>query len=72
MKDFNTCSNISNVNDTALFVTNLAGVIMGVVQYNGQAPGLNISTVCSHMTGSGSSPYDNLVTLLNKVKLFAI
>ena len=66
-KDFNSCNSISNINDTALFVTNLAGYFMGVVQYNGQTPFVNISLVCSQMTNSSSSPYDNLMTFFKKV-----
>lgn len=66
-QDFNSCNDISNVNDTAMFVTNLAGSFMGVVQYNGQVPGLNISVLCSQMTRTGFSPYDNLVTLFKQM-----
>ena len=59
-QDFNSCDDISNVNDTAMFVSNLAGTFEGVVQYNNQMFGLNISVLCSKMTRTGFSPYDNL------------
>ena len=51
--------------DQVQFVSNLAGNIMGVVQYNNEIPGQNISHVCAVMLATGN-PYNNLATL-NKV-----
>ncbi|KAH3770490.1 hypothetical protein DPMN_171777, partial [Dreissena polymorpha] len=61
-EDFQSCNKISMQEDTVQFVSNLAGNIMGVVQYNNEIPGQNISHVCEVMT-STSNPYTNLVAL---------
>ncbi|XP_002738015.1 thymus-specific serine protease-like [Saccoglossus kowalevskii] len=58
--DFKSCNNISSYNDTALFLNNLAGIFMGIVQYNNEMPDWNVAAVCQNMT-QPASPYDNLV-----------
>ncbi|XP_070578228.1 thymus-specific serine protease-like [Ptychodera flava] len=61
-KDFISCDDITNPNDTATFISNLADLFMGVVQYNNEMPKWTIEFVCENMTKPGN-PYDNLVKL---------
>ena len=63
--DFKSCNAISDPNDSQTFVSNLAGNIQGVVQYNNEAPGINIADVCQTMITT-SNPYNNMIEL-NKV-----
>ncbi|XP_077996059.1 thymus-specific serine protease-like [Glandiceps talaboti] len=57
-KDFLSCNNISNPNDTATFVSNMASLLMGIVQYN-EMTTWDIEQFCSYMT-QPRKPYDNL------------
>ncbi|WAR11720.1 TSSP-like protein [Mya arenaria] len=59
---------IGEIEDQVQFVTNLAGNIMGVVQYNNEIPGQNISHVCDVML-SASNPYSNLIKLNKEMLL---
>lgn len=62
-EDFKSCNDISNGNDTYLFFLNIGSFIMGIVQYNGQVSGLEISSLCKYMTNSSRTPYDNLAQI---------
>ena len=64
-KDFVSCAPIQEEMDIVLFASNLAGDIQGVVQYNNEIPGSNISRQCEIMT-QPNDPYKNLIQL-NKV-----
>jgi len=46
--------------DVYTFVSNVASVIQGVVQYNNEVGGLNISGICSTMLVQGSDPLTQL------------
>ncbi|XP_062571736.1 thymus-specific serine protease-like [Saccostrea cucullata] len=59
VKDFRSCGSLSEPNDQMVFVNNLAGIFMGVVQYNNEVPGINVKKLCDIMTESGDS-YGNL------------
>lgn len=61
-KDFLSCAPISEKMDIVTFVSNLAGGIEGIVQYNNELPGANISHICKVMT-QPSEPYQNLIQL---------
>jgi serine protease 16 len=58
--DFFSCGDISDPNDTILFVSNLAGNFEGMVQYNRQGLPLDIGHVCKAMARS-SDLYINLI-----------
>lgn len=58
--DFLSCNDISQPNDTWLFVENLGNVLDGIVQYNTQASGFNIAYVCQCMTNPSLTPYQDL------------
>ncbi|XP_031554719.1 thymus-specific serine protease-like isoform X2 [Actinia tenebrosa] len=62
-EDFNSCNDISNTNDSWMFAVNLASFVMGIVQYNRQTPGLDISTLCKYVTNSSGTPYLNFASL---------
>ncbi|EDO31220.1 predicted protein [Nematostella vectensis] len=62
-KDFIACNDISKLNDTWMFASNLAGFFMGLVQYNNQVPGINIAYVCKQMNNASRSPYKSLSIL---------
>ncbi|KXJ05990.1 thymus-specific serine protease, partial [Exaiptasia diaphana] len=61
--DFKSCNDVSSPNDTWIFSLNLASFIMGIVQYNEQVPGLEISSLCKRMTNASNSPYENFAKL---------
>lgn len=65
--DFLSCGPIQEKMDIVTFVSNLAGYFMGVVQYNEEIPGQNISMICKAMLSTGD-PYENLITV-NKMFL---
>ncbi|XP_052819166.1 thymus-specific serine protease-like [Mya arenaria] len=67
-EDFLSCNHLMMKEDQVQFVTNLAGNIMGVVQYNNEIPGQNISHVCDVML-SASNPYSNLIKLNKEMLL---
>lgn len=67
--DFLSCNDISQPNDTWLFVENLANVLDGIVQYNTQASGFNIAYVCQCMTNSSLTPYQDLGYVI-RVRIF--
>lgn len=64
-KDFKSCGPISDSLDSMTFVSNLAGNIMGVVQYNNEVPGMDVGKLCDIMTTT-SDPYKNMATLNDK------
>ena len=68
--DFKSCGPVSEKMDIVTFASNLAGGIMGIVQYNNELPGANISHICDVMT-QPNDPYENLIQL-NKVNLPSI
>jgi len=61
--DFKSCNSISNVNDTWVFFLNIGSFIMGIVQYNGQVSGMEISSLCKYMTNTSRTPYENLAQI---------
>ena len=67
--DFLSCNDISQPNDTWLFVENLGNVLDGIVQYNTQASGFNIEYVCQCMTNSSLTPYQDLGYVI-RVRIF--
>ncbi|KAJ7323456.1 hypothetical protein OS493_031377 [Desmophyllum pertusum] len=64
-KDFSSCRDISHPNDTWVFTQNLVNFLHSTVQYNGQAPGINIALVCFYMTHPSTTPYQGLVFLIH-------
>ena len=64
-KEFSSCNDISHPNDTWVFTLNLQGFLDGTVQYNSQAPGINIALVCQYMTNPSVSPYESLGYLIH-------
>lgn len=63
--DFISCKPIEGEYDVYQFVSNLADVFMGTVQYNDEIPGQTISSLCEAMAKSGEA-YQRLIEL-NKV-----
>jgi serine protease 16 len=62
-KDFLSCSPIGdNSLDIFQFVSNLADIFMGIVQYNNEGSDSNVKSICAAMT-STSDAYQNLVTV---------
>jgi len=59
---FNTCATIAP-EDIPNFMQSLAGNFMGVVQYNLEIPGPNISTLCNMMTVPGKDPLTNYLAI---------
>ncbi|XP_067831153.1 thymus-specific serine protease isoform X2 [Heptranchias perlo] len=64
--DFGSCRKLNGSDDYGEFVSNLADIIMGTVQYNQETPDNSIANLCQVMTNhSLGSAYQRLV-LLNK------
>jgi len=61
---FNTCAPIAQ-EDIPNFMQSLAGNFMGIVQYNLEAPGANISTLCDIMTNSSNDAMTNYMAIWN-------
>lgn len=61
---FNTCNPIQT-EDVPNFFQSLAGNFMGVVQYNLEIQGVNISTLCNIMTNSAKDPLSNYLDVWN-------
>jgi len=61
---FNTCAPITE-NDVPNFMQSLAGNFMGIVQYNLEIPGVNISTLCATMTNSSADYLTNYLAIWN-------
>ncbi|XP_064612363.1 thymus-specific serine protease-like [Liolophura sinensis] len=66
-QDFLSCNDISAHYDMVTFVGNLAGIIMGIAQYNNQVQFQNITTFCKYMTQASQKPYQNLVKYNEKL-----
>jgi serine protease 16 len=63
-RDFVSCAPIVYELDVYMFVSNLADIFMGIVQYNNEdLGGMNISVVCDMMTLQNRSAYGSLVQL---------
>ncbi|KAL5008420.1 hypothetical protein ScPMuIL_014001 [Solemya velum] len=62
--DFKSCGNLTSPADRSEFTSNLAGSIIGTIQYNNELPGFNISIICQTMTAQ-DTPYMNLIALNN-------
>ena len=56
------CKPLSGDYDVFQFVSNMADVIMGTVQNNGEIRGLDITRLCEAMTKPGD-PYQSLINL---------
>ncbi|KAK2164995.1 hypothetical protein LSH36_56g00011 [Paralvinella palmiformis] len=66
--DFLSCESLENTTYGLFqFVSNLADVFMGTVQYNDEKPGVTVTKICDLMTQPGD-PYDNF-KILNKLFL---
>eukprot|EP00026_Physarum_polycephalum_P008261 Phypoly_transcript_08342.p1 GENE.Phypoly_transcript_08342~~Phypoly_transcript_08342.p1 ORF type:complete len:486 (+),score=73.44 Phypoly_transcript_08342:64-1521(+) len=61
---FDTCAPITQ-QDIPNFMQSLAGNFMGIVQYNLEIPGVNISTLCDIMTNSSQDPLSNYLAVWN-------
>jgi hypothetical protein len=59
---FSTCAPITQA-DIPNFMQSLAGNFMGIVQYNLEVPGVNISTLCDTMTNSSADPLTNYLAV---------
>jgi len=59
---FTTCAPIEQ-EDIPNFMQYLAGNFMGIVQYNLEIPGANISTLCNIMTNQSTDPLTNYIAL---------
>ena len=72
-RDFDSCTTVWEEADVFTFVSNLADIFMGTVQYNNendQAP--NITSICKEMTNASNTPYDNLRRLLGVCIYFTV
>ena len=58
------CAPPTSVDDTKLLASNLAGVLMGVVQYNLEASWANIGNFCAAITAPGADAVDVFAQLL--------
>lgn len=58
-KDFSSCSPLHAPNDYGEFVTNLADIFMGAVQYNMESPGSDVRKICEQIVGAESA-YEGL------------
>lgn len=66
-RDFLSCQPVATEEDIFQFVSNLADIFMGTVQYNNEdSLAMNIKQVCQTMT-QGQDAYQNLIGL-NKVR----
>jgi len=65
--DFKTCAPLESRLDISTFMSVLMGNIQGVVQYNNEGSGLNVSNVCSTMTADLSTPYDSFMKVNDEV-----
>lgn len=61
---FSTCDPIQ-LEDIPVFMQSLAGNFMGIVQYNLEFAGTNISTLCDVMTNSSNDPLTNYLRIWN-------
>ena len=52
------CAPALSLNDTMWMSSNIANVIMGIVQYNNAASALNVASVCTAMLQPGVAPVD--------------
>lgn len=60
--DFKTCSNMQSEKDLQILLSDLMGNFQGTIQYNNEHKGtLNATDICTMMTDSNNSPYDNFV-----------
>ncbi|XP_033734506.1 thymus-specific serine protease-like [Pecten maximus] len=59
---FKSCEPVTDPLDRLTFVSNLASIVQGVVQYNNEIPGLDIDGICGIMAVS-SDPLRNLAAL---------
>ncbi|XP_018411518.1 PREDICTED: thymus-specific serine protease-like [Nanorana parkeri] len=58
-KDFFSCAALHPPEDYMEFVSNLADIFMGAVQYNNESPGSDVRKICERMI-SASSAYEGL------------
>ncbi|KAM9326334.1 thymus-specific serine protease [Gastrophryne carolinensis] len=58
-KDFSSCAPLHGSDDYMEFVSNLADIFMGAVQYNNETPGSDVGKICDHML-KGDSAYEGL------------
>lgn len=58
------CAPALSANDVMMLATNVAGAIMGVVQYNNDQPSYNIANICATMTASNSSAINALAQVV--------
>ncbi|KAM4696385.1 thymus-specific serine protease [Rhinophrynus dorsalis] len=58
-KDFSSCGSLHGPDDYREFVSNLADIFMGAVQYNGMSLGGSVMKICQLMT-EGQSAYEGL------------
>ncbi|KAG9470767.1 hypothetical protein GDO78_016801 [Eleutherodactylus coqui] len=58
-RDFSSCSPLQGPDDYTEFVSNLADIFMGAVQYNMESPGSDVRKICGHMV-SAQSAYEGL------------
>ncbi|KAM3910559.1 thymus-specific serine protease [Leptodactylus fuscus] len=61
-KDFSSCSPLHAPEDYAEFVSNLADIFMGAVQYNMESPGSDVRKICENMVAAESA-YEGLRTV---------
>ncbi|XP_078517213.1 thymus-specific serine protease-like [Lissotriton helveticus] len=66
-KDFSSCESLKGSDDYIEFVSNLADIFMGVVQYNMEMPGNDISKLCNTMTDESlGTSYRRLMVINQK------
>ena len=61
--DFHSCQPLSAGLDAFLFVSNLADVFMGTVQYNDESPSFSVETICKMILTPGDV-YKNLIQIV--------
>lgn len=58
------CQDLHATNDTMWAASNIASVLMGIVQYNDEGGGLDVAAVCKTMLAPGVQPIDGLATVV--------
>lgn len=61
-KDFFSCASLHPPDDYTEFVSNLADIFMGAVQYNNEMPSSDVRKICQQMISAGSA-YEGLISV---------
>ncbi|XP_048378159.1 thymus-specific serine protease [Stegostoma tigrinum] len=64
--DFKSCQKLNGSDDRVEFASNLADIIMGIVQYNKEVPGRDIAKLCGIMTNQKLGSVYQRLMVINK------